>query len=115
TPFKSTRIDHVSMQVKDLARSIDFYQKVFGLAVLNEDKQNEIARLGAMGTRKIIVSLHHKEPTNIVDHFAIAVDDFKKESATASLAQLGLKAEENLDYGFFVRNPDGIPVQIVGT
>jgi hypothetical protein len=112
TPFKSTRIDHVSMQVTDLPRSIEFYQKVFGLNIINEDKPNEIVR---MGTTKIIVSLHHKEPTGLVDHFAIAVDGFKKDEATASLAQLGLKAEENLDYGFYVRSPDGIPVQIVGT
>jgi catechol 2,3-dioxygenase-like lactoylglutathione lyase family enzyme len=112
TPFKSTRIDHVSMQVTDLPRSIEFYQKVFGLNIVNEDKQNEIVR---MGTTKIIVSLHHKEPTGLVDHFAIAVDGFKRDEATASLAKLGLEAEENLDYGFYVRSPDGIPVQIVGT
>jgi predicted enzyme related to lactoylglutathione lyase len=112
TPFTSTRIDHVSMQVTDLPRSIEFYEKVFGLRVVNEDKPNEIVR---MGTTKIIVSLHHKEPTGIVDHFAIAVDGFKKDEATASLAKLGLKAEENLDYGYYVRSPDGIPVQIVGT
>ena len=29
--------------------------------------------------------------------------------------KLGLEAEENLDYGFFVRDPEGVPVQIVGT
>jgi catechol-2,3-dioxygenase len=112
TPFKSSRIDHVSMQVTDLPRSIDFYQKVFGLGIVNEDKDNEIVR---MGTTRILVSLHHKPPTGIVDHFAIAVDGFDRESATRSLADLGYTAEQNLDYGFYVRSPDGIPVQIVGT
>jgi catechol 2,3-dioxygenase-like lactoylglutathione lyase family enzyme len=110
TPFKSTRIDHVSVQTPDLQRSIEFYQKVFGLKVLNEDKPNEIAR---MGTTKIIVSLHHKEPTGIVDHFGIGVEGFDKEAAKQSLARLGLKAEENLDYGFYVRDPAGVPVQMV--
>jgi hypothetical protein len=38
TPFTSTRIDHISIQVTDLPRSIDFYQKIFGLSILNEDK-----------------------------------------------------------------------------
>ena len=33
----------------------------------------------------------------------------------AELAKHGLTAEQNLDYGFFVRDPEGIPVQIVGT
>jgi predicted enzyme related to lactoylglutathione lyase len=111
-PFKSSRIDHISVQTTNLARSVEFYTKVFGLKVLNEDKPNKIAR---MGVTKIIVSLHEKMPVGIVDHFAIAIDDFDKDKVTAELAKLGLKAEENLDYGFFVRDPEGVPVQIVKT
>ena len=113
TPFKSSRIDHISVQTTNLARSVEFYTKVFGLKVINEDKPNKIARMGA--TTKIIVSLHEKPPVGIVDHFAIAIDDFDKDKVTAELAKLGLKAEENLDYGFFVRDPEGVPVQIVKT
>jgi glyoxylase I family protein len=112
TPFRSTRIDHVSIQVTDLQRSIDFYRDIFGLQVINEDEENEIVR---MGTTSILVSLHHKEPTGIVDHYAIAIDDFDRESTTRTLADHGLTAQTNLDYGFHVRDPEGIPVQIVGT
>src|SRR5262245_49590144 len=112
TPFKSTRIDHISIRVTDLPRSIAFYQRVFGLAVLNEDKANEIVR---MGTTRTIVSLHHKPPTGIMDHYAIAIDGFDRDSVTRALKQQGLTAEENLDYGFYVRDPEGIPVQIVRT
>jgi catechol 2,3-dioxygenase-like lactoylglutathione lyase family enzyme len=112
TPFKSTRIDHISVQVTDMARSVEFYEKIFGLKILNEDKENEIVR---MGVTKIIVSLHRKPPVGIVDHFAIAIDGFNRDAVTAELAKHGLKAEENLDYGFFVRDPEGIPVQIVAT
>src|SRR5262245_8041534 len=110
TPFKSLRIDDVSVQVEDLPRSIAFYEKVFGLTILNEDKANEIVR---MGTTRTIVSLHHKPPTGIVDHYAIAIDGFDRDSVTRALKQHGLTAEENLDYGFYVRDPAGIPVQIV--
>ena len=111
-PFRSTRIDHISIQVTDMARSVEFYEKIFGLKVLNEDKENEIVR---MGVTRIIVSLHRKPPVGIVDHFAIAIDDFNREAVTAELAKHGLTAEQNLDYGFFVRDPEGVPVQIVGT
>jgi catechol-2,3-dioxygenase len=110
TRFKSTRIDHISIQVTDLPRSISFYQKIFGLSILGEDKANEIVR---MGTTRVIVSLHHKPPTGIVDHYAIAIEGFDREAVTRSLKQQGLTAEENLDYGFYVRDPEGIPVQIV--
>jgi catechol-2,3-dioxygenase len=111
TPFRATRIDHVSVQVTDLARSIEFYQKIFGLSILNEDKSNAIVRMG--GTRTI-VSLHQKPPTGIVDHYAIAIEGFDRESATKTLARQGLSAQTNLDYGFHVKDPEGVPVQIVG-
>src|SRR5688572_32658150 len=110
TPFKSTRIDHISIQVTDLPRSIAFYQRIFGLSVLNEDKANVIIRMGATRT---IGSLHHKPPTGIVDHFVIAIDGFDRDAVTRALKQQGLTAEENLDYGFYVRDPEGVPVQIV--
>jgi catechol 2,3-dioxygenase-like lactoylglutathione lyase family enzyme len=112
TPFKATRIDHISIQVTDLPRSIAFYQKVFGLSILGEDKPNEIVR---MGTTRVIVSLHHKAPMGIVDHFAIAIEGFDRDGVTRALKQHGLTAEENLDYGFYVRDPEGVPVQIVRT
>jgi catechol 2,3-dioxygenase-like lactoylglutathione lyase family enzyme len=108
--LKGTKIDHISIQVTDLARSVAFYEKVFGLTVMGEDKPNEISRLGA---GKIIVSLHHKSPTGLVDHFAIGVENFNKQSVTKQLAELGLTAEENLDAGFHIKDPEGMSVQIV--
>jgi Glyoxalase/Bleomycin resistance protein/Dioxygenase superfamily len=92
TAIKPTKIDHVSIQVTDLPQSIAFYQKIFGFNVVSEDKPNEIVRLGAAG--KVLVSLHHKGPTGLVDHFAIGV--------------------EKLDAGFHIKDPEGISVQIMG-
>ena len=112
TPFTSTRIDHISIQVTDLPRSIAFYREVFGLSILNEDRENEIVR---MGTDSILVSLHRKPPTGIVDHYAIAIEGFDREAVTRALEQRGLTPDQNLDYGFYVRDPEGIPVQIVAT
>ena len=57
-PLRSGSINHVSVLVSDMARSIDFYNRVFGLSVQNEDKANKIARLGIGG--KILVSLRSR-------------------------------------------------------
>jgi catechol 2,3-dioxygenase-like lactoylglutathione lyase family enzyme len=108
--FKATTIDHISIQVTDLPRSIAFYQNVFGMSVVSEDKPNEIVRLGLTKTR---VSLHHKSPTGLVDHFAIGVEPFNKDAMTRHLKQHGLNPEENIDAGFHVKDPEGIRVQIV--
>jgi catechol 2,3-dioxygenase-like lactoylglutathione lyase family enzyme len=110
TGLKGVKIDHISIQVSDMPRSLAFYEKIFGLTVMSEDKPNEISRLGA---GKVIVSLHHKSPTAIVDHFAIGVENFNKESVTRQLKGLGLTPEENLDAGFHIKDPEGMSVQIV--
>src|ERR1700733_3179469 len=111
TGLKGVKIDHISIQVTDLPRAVAFYEKVFGLTVLGEDKPNEIARLGA---GKIIVSLHHKNPTGIVDHFAIGVENFNKGRVTEQLKALGITPEDNLDAGFHIQDPEGMNVQIMG-
>jgi catechol 2,3-dioxygenase-like lactoylglutathione lyase family enzyme len=110
TAIKAVKIDHVSIQVSDLPGSIAFYQKMFGLTMVSEDKPNEIVRLGA---GKVLVSLHHKSPTGLVDHFAIGVEKFNKELVTLELKQRGANPEENLDAGFHIKDPQGIGVQIV--
>ena len=111
--FKTTKIDHISIQVTDLPRAIAFYQDLFGLIMVSEDKPNEIFRLGIPGTTKTLVSLHHKSPTGLVDHFAIGVDSFNKDAAVQTLRQRGLTPFEDVDAGFHVKDPEGVRVQIV--
>lgn len=109
---QAARIDHISIQVTDLPRSIAFYQSIFGLTSVSEDKPNEIVRLGTNG--RALVSLHHKMPTGIVDHFAIGVEKFNRDAVAQALKTRGVTAEDNLDAGFHVKDPEGISVQIVG-
>ena len=110
-PLRGTRIDHVSVLVSDMQKSAAFYQKVFGLTALSEDKPNQILRLGRDRT---IVSLRHEPPmVGVVDHFAIAVEGFNRQAVTEQLKQQGLTPQENIQYGFYVRDPDGAVVQVV--
>ena len=110
--LKSASINHVSVLVTDMARSIDFYGRVFGLTLVNEDKANKIARLGAGG--KILVSLRVEPPPGVIDHFAVGVDGFNREAVTADLKGFGLTPAENIQFGFHVKDPDGAVVQITG-
>lgn len=110
--LQAAKIDHVSIQVTDLPRSIAFYEKIFGLTTVGEDKPNEIVRLGV--NKKALVSLHHKSPTGLVDHFAIGVEGFNRDAVTAKLKALGITPEDNLDAGFHIKDPEGMAVQIMG-
>jgi catechol 2,3-dioxygenase-like lactoylglutathione lyase family enzyme len=110
--LKAGSINHTSVLVSDMARSIDFYNRVFGLSVVNEDKPNKISRLGSGG--KILVSLRVEPPAGLVDHFAIGVESFNRDAVTAQLKEMGLTPRENLEFGFHVKDPDGANVQITG-
>lgn len=103
-------IDHVSILVSNLQRSVDFYSRLFGLSVLSEDKAHGIVRLGR---QHVLISLRTESPTGSVDHFGVAVEGFEKEGMTKTLAKLGLTAQENWQYGFYVKDPDGVNVQLL--
>jgi catechol 2,3-dioxygenase-like lactoylglutathione lyase family enzyme len=111
-PLKSASINHTSVLVSDMARSVDFYNRVFGLSVQNEDKANKIARLGIGG--KVLVSLRVEPPPGLIDHFAIGVEGFSREAVTKELQSMGVTPRENLEFGFHVKDPDGANVQITG-
>jgi glyoxylase I family protein len=107
--FKTADIDHVSIQVADLQRSVEFYQKMFGFSVVSEDKPLGIVRLGNTRT---LVSLNRQSPAAIVDHFSIGVPRFTKEAATRYLTQRGARVGDDPYHGLHVKDPDGIYVQI---
>jgi catechol 2,3-dioxygenase-like lactoylglutathione lyase family enzyme len=107
--FKGADIDHVSIHVADLQRSVDFYRKMFGFAVVSQDQAGGIIRLG---NTKVLVSLNHGGPAGIVDHFAIGLPRFTRESATRYLTQRGATPLEGDYAGLHVKDPDGINVQI---
>jgi catechol 2,3-dioxygenase-like lactoylglutathione lyase family enzyme len=108
--LRGTGIDHVSILVNDLQRSATFYQSVFGMTPVSEDKPNQILRLGM---KRTIVSLRHEGPSGVVDHFAISAENFNRDAVTEQLKQHGLTPQENVQFGFHVKDPDGAVVQIV--
>jgi glyoxylase I family protein len=109
--FKTADIDHVSMQVADLQRSVDFYQKMFGFSVVSQDQRLGIIRLG---NGRSLVSFNRQSPAGIVDHFAIGIPRFTKESAARYLTEHGMNPLDDPYAGLHVKDPDGINVQIFG-
>jgi catechol 2,3-dioxygenase-like lactoylglutathione lyase family enzyme len=108
--LRGTGIDHVSILVEDLQRSATFYENVFGMTPLSEDKPNQILRLGM---KRTIVSLRHEGPAGVVDHFAISVENFNTQAVTERLVPHGLTPQQNVQFGFHIKDPDGVVVQIV--
>jgi catechol 2,3-dioxygenase-like lactoylglutathione lyase family enzyme len=108
--FKGATIDHISIHVADLQRSVDFYQKMFGFKVVSEEKPREIVRLGNKG---VLVSLNHGGPAGIVDHYAIGIPAYNKEAVESYFKQRGATPLQGDYAGLHVKDPDGINVQVI--
>ena len=106
--FQGNSINHVSLQVSNLQRSTDFYQRVFGCTVNKRDGNNQL-----MFGKNFLV-LRPGNPPGKVDHLAIGVDNFNKDSVTADLKARGATPidQQGGGFGFHVLDPDGFPVQI---
>src|SRR5437016_6529716 len=98
--FKSANIDHISIHCADLKRSVDFYQMMFGFAMVSEEKPREIIRLG---NGRVMISLNHGSPAGILDHFAIGVPRFNKDAVVRHLTQRGATPLEGDYAGLHVK------------
>ena len=110
-PLPVVGVDHVSVRVQSLEKSAQFYQSLYGLVPLGADKEHNILRLGS--GKRVIVSLRQDQPYGQIDHFGLKVDGFKKDAATQILTARGLKPQEDWEYGYYVKDPDGAVVQML--
>lgn len=118
--LKPTGIDHVSILVADLERSKAFYKRVFGLVSVSEDVPNKIVRLAPEGAPRtpgggvgpVMVSLRQTQPYGTTDHWCFKLPNFNTERVTETLKGHGLTPDRNVEYGFYVKDPDGIVVQM---
>ena len=106
--FEGNGINHVSLQVTNLQRSTDYYQKTFNCKVNKREGNNQLV------FGKGFLVLREGKPPGKVDHFAIGVDNYKKETVTADLKARGITPidQQGGGFGFHVVDPDGYPVQI---
>jgi catechol 2,3-dioxygenase-like lactoylglutathione lyase family enzyme len=105
--FRGVGLNHIAIRVTNVQRSRDFYQKHFGMPVLHEEKANCFLGLG-----KNFLTLFENQKSGL-DHFCIAIEDFKGEAVMDQLNRQGLKPRRpsGTDRIYFP-DPDEIEVQV---
>ena len=108
--FQGSTINHVSLDVSDLERSTDFYQRTFGCPVHKRQGNNQVF----FGTSFFV--LRPDKPSGKVGHVAIGVENFNQDSITADLKARGVTPIDSgrgePGEGFHVVDPDGFVLQI---
>lgn len=105
--FHPLGMHHLSIQVTDMARALDFYGKLFG-----EQVPGNQPTFMAGETRIVLYNPAPGKPARI-DHFSVLVDRFDAAAAVKVLTDLGARAQLSRDgtlNEFF--DPDGIRLQV---
>jgi len=131
-PFRVREIDHVVLRVRDLDRTLGFYEGILGCPV--EKRQEKIGLVQLRAGRSLIdvVPLDGKlgqaggagpghEGRN-VDHFCLRVEPFDGAAILAHLRANGLRAgpvesrygAEGEGPSIYVEDPDGNVVELKG-
>ena len=117
-----TRLGRVVLQVASLERSIGYYQKVLGLAVL--DRSPTTATLGVSGSSEPIVELREKPGVHEVPrrgriglyHFAVLLPDRASLARfVAHLAEIGAYAgmsDHLVSEAVYLTDPDGLGIEV---
>jgi catechol 2,3-dioxygenase-like lactoylglutathione lyase family enzyme len=81
-------INHVTLSVSDVKRSVDFYQGLFGMPVISRQGMTANLQIGAGPQFLGVSSAGTNAPS--INHLCLGVDDFNVDRIAAALGQRGL-------------------------
>jgi catechol 2,3-dioxygenase-like lactoylglutathione lyase family enzyme len=106
------RIDHVSLDVKDRARSLAWYEQVLGLRATNHAHGDQPVFLGPDGAQ---LGLFQERPAGL-RHIALATDLAEQHAVLARLERLGIpfRPERHRSHdSVYFADPDGTTLEIM--
>ena len=117
----ATRLGRVRLQIADLARSLDFYERTLGLRVV--DRSATEAALAAFGDERVLVELVERPDSRPAGrgrlglfHFAILLPDRPALGRfVRHLAESGIHAgagDHLVSEAFYLSDPDGLGIEV---
>lgn len=118
----ATRLGAVTLQVSDLVRSVDYYERVIGMRVV--DRTGRGAHLAAQGDDRALIELiEHKHATPVpkrgrlgLYHFAVLLPDRASLGRfLVHLDDLGLRAgmsDHLVSEALYLNDPDGLGIEV---
>jgi catechol 2,3-dioxygenase-like lactoylglutathione lyase family enzyme len=128
-PIAVRSLNHASIAVADVDRSVQFYQSVFGMRVISREgtAENPIAGGGqnlpgagivvnlAPGPGPEFIGIYKAEPAGHIGHFCLGVQNFDADATMKVLEGRGIKARmrtRGVSKEIFLTDPDNVSVQL---
>jgi catechol 2,3-dioxygenase-like lactoylglutathione lyase family enzyme len=131
-PIAVRSLNHASIAVADVDRSVQFYQTVFGMHVISREGTgaNPMATGGqalpgagivvnmAPGKGPEFIGIYKAEPSGHIGHFCLGVQNFDAEATMKTLKDRNIPARMRTrgeSKEIFLTDPDNIQVQLCDT
>jgi catechol 2,3-dioxygenase-like lactoylglutathione lyase family enzyme len=112
-PMKVAGINHVTLFVSDMDRSVEFYQRLFAMPVQSLQQSGTNLSAGD-GTQFLgIFQIPNRAPG--IDHVCLAVPDFDVDRVMSALRENGVEGRVRMRGDvpeIYFNDPDGISVQL---
>ena len=114
------RLEHNSIRVTNMEKTLEFYEKALDLKVLRQKKSDamEIAFIGNEESAQQVEVIREAGRSNPYDHgensvhFALRTDDI--ESAKARHTEMGCFDHDVPEFGvYYIKDPDGYLIEIM--
>ena len=122
-PVAVRSLNHVSISVADVTRSVDFYQSLFGMTI--KSQQGVGTNVTASGDGVVVnlapgpgpefLGIYQGKPAGDIGHFCFGVQDFDADQTMKVLEARGVKATMRNRGGskeIFLTDPDNVSVQL---
>lgn len=120
---KVEAIDHVALAVRDVARSVAWYQQVLGLERVHKDVWGDFPAMVGIGTTSLaLFPIQDKDPkpppgkdTVAMRHVAFRATRSCFDAAQAHLENLGIEFEfqdHDIAHSIYFFDPDGHEIEI---
>lgn len=108
TQVRAVSLNHVSLAVRDVEASREFYGTVLGISEVSRQPNGVNLGLGDS-----FLGLYDIEPKGQIHHFCVGVSDFDLEAQADELRELGVEPFIRQDRPeLYFADPDGITVQL---
>ena len=98
SPIPVTALNHMTLTVSDLKRSVDFYQALFGMPIQARQGATVLLRIGA-GPQFIAIAAGGGNAKPGIGHFCLTTRNFNADRLMSILARHGVTKADGSDGG----------------
>jgi len=107
-------VNHISYQVRDYAKTRDFYSDLLGMKVVGDSGTQCSLLIGETNAFLIARKAPHGTTPPRIDHIAYTIENWDRKAVKAELERRGLDPRPDTENSFHVMDPNGFDLQISG-